>query len=674
MNDINSNNCIKNQGDCLLYLNFFLLMIMTANKFICYTWFMQRNNLFQILLRQQSLYSNKCYSTCSDSAEEHEIPIENIRNFSIVAHVDHGKSTLADRLLELTGAIKENSGKQILDKLQVERERGITVKAQTASLNYTYEGTKYLLNLIDTPGHVDFSAEVHRSLAPCQGVILVIDANDGVQAQTVANFHLAIKFNLIIIPVINKIDMKQANPARVINQLETLFNIKESDVLKVSAKLGTGVPKILDAIVERIPPPDAYRDKPFRALMFDSWYDKYKGTILLIYVKEGFLSLNQQITLMYTKKSYIVKKLSLLRPSEEDVNKLFAGQIGCISCSMKSPKEAIIGDTLHSKNNVVEPLLGFKSPKPMVFSGVYPIDKSQFEAMRTAIEKLTLNDSSVSVILESSIALGQGWRIGFLGLLHMEVFMQRLEQEYGALSVVTTPSVTYKAKIFGKKNIKKYKGDMITFSNPADFPDTQIVEEFYEPMVLGTIITPNEYIGAIMSLCLEKRGIQHSMRDVGFNRTMFQYVLPLNEIIIDLHDTLKRITSGYGTFDYEDYGYEPTKITKLDIALNGNIVDEFSIIVHDSKVRKTSRQICEKLVDILPRQLYEIAIQAMVRGKVIARETLKPYKKDVTAKLYGGDITRKMKLLAQQAAGKKKMKMAATINIPRETFINLLKK
>ncbi|XP_017797855.1 PREDICTED: translation factor GUF1 homolog, mitochondrial [Habropoda laboriosa] len=621
----------------------------------------------KITILQYLHLCNKFYSTKSDVNKEYDIPTENIRNFSIIAHVDHGKSTLADRILELTGAIKVNSGKQILDKLQVEKERGITVKAQTASLNYVYKGTKFLLNLIDTPGHVDFCAEVHRSLAPCQGVLLVVDANDGVQAQTVANFYLAIKRSLVIIPVINKIDLKTANPARVANQLQTLFDIKDSDILKVSAKLGTGVPNVLDAIVERIPPPDAYRDKPFKALLFDCWYDKYKGAILLIYIKEGSLSIREHITFMYTKKSYEIRNLTLLRPFEEPVNKLFAGQIGCISCNMRSTKEAFIGDTVHIKNNVVEPLLGFKSPKPMVFSGVYPIEQSEFEVMRVAIEKLTLNDSSVSVTLETSVALGQGWRIGFLGLLHMEVFMQRLEQEYGAISIVTTPSVTYKAKILGKKNIKKYGNDMISFNNPADFPDYQIVEEYYEPMVLGTVIAP-------ISLCLEKRGVQQLTKDAGNNRVLFQYILPLNEIIIDLHDTLKCITSGYGTFDYEDYDYEPTNIVKLNVALNGNIVEEFSAIVHTSKVCTISRQICAKLVDILPRQLFEIVIQAVVKGKVIARETLKPYKKNVTAKLYGGDITRRMKLLAQQAHGKKKMKMAAKICVPRETFINLLKK
>ncbi|CAD1477240.1 unnamed protein product, partial [Heterotrigona itama] len=622
----------------------------------------------------QLLYLNKFYSTNSEVAREYDTPIENIRNFSIIAHVDHGKSTLADRLLEITGAIKVNSGKQILDKLQVEKERGITVKAQTASLNYTYKGIKYLLNLIDTPGHVDFSAEVHRSLTACQGVILIVDANDGVQAQTVANYYLAIKHNLVIVPVINKIDLKYANPDRVLNQLETLFDIKESDVLKISAKLGTGVSKVLDAVVERIPPPDVCRDKPFRALIFDSWYEKYKGTILLIYIKEGFLSLKQHIVSTYNKKPYEVRTISLLRPSEEVVNKLFAGQIGCISCNMKSSNETIIGDTLHLKDHVTEPLLGFKAPKPMVFSGVYPIEKSEFEILKIAIEKLTLNDSSVTVTMETSVALGQGWRLGFLGLLHMEVFMQRLEQEYGAHSVVTTPSVTYKAKIFGKKNVKQYKTDMISFNNPANFPDPSIVEEFYEPMVLGTIIAPIEHIGTVMNLCFERRGIQQMAKDIGHNRTMFQFLLPLNEIIVDFHDVLKRVTSGYGTFDYEDSGYQPANIVKLNIALNGKVVEEFSTIVHASKARAIGKQICEKMLDILPRQMFEIAIQAIVSGKVLARENLKAYKKDVTAKLYGGDVTRRMKLLAQQAEGKKKMKMIGKICVPRETFINLLKK
>ncbi|XP_076389206.1 translation factor waclaw isoform X2 [Megachile rotundata] len=569
---------------------------------ICQIWHFQKNFKFLQSIERHYLFANNKYYTTKVDKEE-EIPVENIRNFSIIAHVDHGKSTLADRLLELTGAIKTNSGKQILDKLQVEKERGITVKAQTASLNYTYNGIKYLLNLIDTPGHVDFSAEVHRSLAPCQGVILVIDANDGVQAQTVANFHLAVKQNLVMIPVINKIDLKNANPEKVMDQLKMLFNIEKSEVMKISAKFGTGVPQILDAIVERIPPPEVCRDKPFRGLVFDSWYDKYKGTILLVYIKEGSISIKQQITSIYNKKSYEIKNISLLRPSEEYVNKLVAGQIGCISCNMKSSNEAFIGDTLHIKNEIVQPLMGFQSPKPMVFSGIYPIEQSQFDAMRTAIEKLTLNDSSVTITLESSVALGQGWRIGFLGLLHMEVFMQRLEQEYGALSIVTSPSVTYKAKIVGKKNIKKYNSEIITFNNPAQFPDPKIVTEFYEPFILGTIIAPTEYMGTIMSLCLEKRGVQQLTKDVGHNRTLYQFLLPLNEVIVDLHDTLKRLTSGYASFDYEESDYEISNIVK-----------------------------------------------------------------------YGGDVTRKMKLLAKQAEGKKHMKMIGKISIPRDTFINLYKR
>lgn len=644
-------------------------------RIICQIWHSQRNfNILQPIERHYLFAKNKYYSTKIEVDKEQEIPVENIRNFSIIAHVDHGKSTLADRLLELTGAIKANSGKQILDKLQVEKERGITVKAQTASLNYTYNGTKYLLNLIDTPGHADFSAEVHRSLAPCQGVVLVIDANDGVQAQTVANFHLAVKHNLVLIPVINKIDLKNANPERVMDQLNMLFNIEKSEVMKISAKFGTGVPQILDAIVERIPPPEVCRDKPFRALVFDSWYDKYKGTVLLIYIKEGSLSMKQQITSIYNKKSYEIKNISLLRPFEECVDKLVAGQIGCISCSMKSPKEALIGDTLHIKNEVVEPLMGFQSPKPMVFSGIYPIEQAQFNAMRTAIEKLTLNDSSVTLTMESSVALGHGWKIGFLGLLHMEVFMQRLEQEYGALSIVTAPSVTYKAKIFGKKNIKKYNSDIISFNNPADFPDPVNVTEFYEPFIIGSIIAPTEYTGVVMSLCLERRGVQQLIKDVGHNRTLYQFSLPLNEVIIDFHDTLKRLTSGYASFDYEESGYEVSRIVKLCIALNGDTVDELSTIVHHSNARIKGKELCAKLVELIPRQLFEIVIQAIVNGHIIARETIKPYRKDVTAKLYGGDITRKKKLLAKQAEGKKRMKMIGKICLPRDTFINLYKR
>ncbi|KAL0110942.1 hypothetical protein PUN28_012775 [Cardiocondyla obscurior] len=615
---------------------------------------------------------NRHFAKQATTDIEYNVPAETIRNFSIVAHVDHGKSTLADRLLELTGAIKANSGHQVLDNLQVEKERGITVKAQTASLFYSYQGKEYLLNLIDTPGHVDFSAEVQRSLAPCQGVILLVDANDGVQAQTVANYYLAREKNLVIIPVINKIDLKNANPEKVKEQLKKLLEI-DIDVIKISAKLGIGINKVLNAIVEKIPPPTIARDKPFRALIFDSWYDKYKGAISLIYVKDGALSVGKQITSVYMKKSYEVRNIFLLRPYAENVKTIFAGQVGAISCNMKS-KEAHIGDTLHLRHQPVDSLQGFKPPKPMVFAGVYPIDQTQFASLQTAIDKLTLNDSAVSAIFESSNALGRGFRIGFLGLLHMEVFIQRLEQEYEAQPVVTAPTVTYKAKIFGSKNITKYQGDTITFNNPINFPDPQIVSEFYEPMIIATIITPDTYMRKIMSLCYEKRGKEKLNKIIGNDRFMLQYVMPLNEVILDFHDSLKSISSGYASFDYEDYDYQISDIVKLNILLNGKVVEELSTIIHRSQVSTMGRKLCVKLLDTIPRQLFEIAIQAAVGNKVIARETLKPYKKDVTAKLYGGDVTRRKKLLAQQTEGKKKMKMIGKISLPRDTFINVLKR
>ncbi|EFN80045.1 GTP-binding protein GUF1-like protein, partial [Harpegnathos saltator] len=603
----------------------------------------------------------------------YDIPVQLIRNFSIIAHVDHGKSTLADRLLEITGAVKANSGKQILDNLQVERERGITVKAQTASLSYFYRGRNFLLNLIDTPGHVDFAAEVRRSLSPCQGVILLVDANDGVQAQTVANYYLAREKDLVIVPVINKIDMKNANPEKVHDQLRTLFGTDDIGVTMISAKLGIGIDMILDAVVEKIPPPTVTRVDPFRALIFDSWYDKYKGTISLIYVKDGSLSVGEHVNFLHINKSYEIKNISFLRPHVEDIRTIFAGQVGIVSCNMKS-KVACIGDTLHLKQHTVDPLERFDPPKPMVFAGVYPTDQSQFTSLQTAIDKLALNDSAVAIAIESSVALGRGWRIGFLGLLHMEVFIQRLEQEYKAQPIVTAPAVTYKAKIFGAKNITKYQGDTVIFNNPEHFPDPLIVREFYEPMIVATIITPVEYTNQIVSLCREKRGIEKSNESISNDRLVLRYIMPLNEIIVDFHDSLKNISSGYASFDYEDHDYQSSNIVKLDILLNGKMVQELSTIVHAEKAHQTGKKICVKLLEIIPQQLFEIAIQAAVGSKVIARETLKPYKKDVTAKLYGGDITRRNKLLTKQAQGKKKLRMIGKISLPKDTFINILKK
>ncbi|XP_058789262.1 translation factor GUF1 homolog, mitochondrial isoform X2 [Phymastichus coffea] len=573
------------------------------------------------------------YSTNKDDLKEYETPLENIRNFSIIAHVDHGKSTLADRLLELTGAIKVNSGMQILDKLQVEKERGITVKAQTVSLKYKLDGIEYVLNLIDTPGHVDFASEVYRSLAACQGVILVVDANDGVQAQTVANFYLAFGCDLIIIPVINKIDLKNANPEKVAKQLFNLFDIKEKEILKISAKLGLNIEEVLKAIIRRIPPPPSDRDKPLKSLIFDSWFDRYRGCIALVYVKDGVVSIGDQIASCHTGKSYDIKSLSFLRPEEEFVKKIYAGQVGCITCNMRSSGEAYIGDTLHLKSTPVEPLPGFKIAKSMVFAGVYPMDQSQYLSLQSAIEKLTLNDNAVSVTKESSPALGQGWRLGFLGLLHMEVFSQRLEQEHDAQAILTAPGVTYRAKITGKKNIIKYKSDEIYFSNPCQFPDVQIIQELFEPMVIGTIIAPMKYLGAIMSICMERRGVEQSTINIDNERIMIKFKLPLNEIIVDFHDELKSVSSGYASFDYEDCGYEKSNIIKMDVLLNGQQVEELSTLVHYTKATEKARKMCLKLLEIVPRQQFLIAIQVCVGAKVLARENLKPYRKDVAAKL-----------------------------------------
>ncbi|KAF2898039.1 hypothetical protein ILUMI_08135 [Ignelater luminosus] len=622
-------------------------------------------------------FSKKAFSSKENDRlqiDYSEIPIYRIRNFSIIAHVDHGKSTLADRLLEHTGAIKANSGhSQVLDKLQVERERGITVKAQSASIIYKYKEENYLLNLIDTPGHVDFSNEVSRSLSACQGVILLVDANEGVQAQTVANFYLAFGNDLVIVPVLNKIDLKNADPDRVCKQLQTLFDIEPTQVLRISAKLGVGIDDVLEAIIERLPAPKVNRQSAFKALLFDSWYDRYRGVLSLIYIKDGDVNVGDQITYYHTKKSYEVKTLAVLRPQEENVKKLVAGQIGLIGCNMRSSQEAHIGDTIHKINVDIEPLPGFKPARPMVFAGIYPFDQSQHVSLRNAIEKLVLNDSAVTVAVDTSPALGQGWRLGFLGLLHLEVFSQRLQQEYDAEPILTAPSVTYKLKLKETKQTIK-QGDVIYVSNPVHFPDYLQIAEYYEPMVIGTIITPDKYLGSVISLCMEKRGVQRNATNIDNDRVMLQFDLPLCEIVLDFHDTLKTISSGYASFDYEDNGYQQTHLVKLQILLNGTPVDELSSIIHSSRVDVIGRKMVSSLKDIIPRQLIQIAIQAVVNGKVIARETLKAYRKDVTAKLYGGDVTRRMKLLAQQTAGKKRMRAIANVSLPREAFIDVLKR
>ncbi|CAK7290490.1 Translation factor GUF1, mitochondrial [Vulpes lagopus] len=600
--------------------------------------------------------------------------VENTRNFSIIAHVDHGKSTLADRLLELTGTIdKTKNNKQVLDKLQVERERGITVKAQTASLFYNCEGKQYLLNLIDTPGHVDFSYEVSRSLSACQGVLLVVDANEGIQAQTVANFFLAFEAQLSVIPVINKIDLKNADPERVEKQIEKVFDIPRNECIKISAKLGTNVERVLQAVIERIPPPKVHRKNPLKALVFDSTFDQYRGVIANVALFDGIVSKGDKIVSAHTKKTYEVNEIGVLNPNEQPTHKLYAGQVGYLIAGMKDVTEAQIGDTLYLHKQPVEPLPGFKSAKPMVFAGMYPIDQSEYNNLKSAVEKLTINDSSVTVHRDSSLALGAGWRLGFLGLLHMEVFNQRLEQEYNASVILTTPTVPYKAVLSSAKLIKEYREKEITIINPAQFPDKSKVTEYLEPVVLGTIITPDEYIGKVMMLCQARRAVQKNMMYIDQNRVMLKYLFPLNEIVVDFYDSLKSLSSGYASFDYEDAGYQTAELVKMDILLNGNIVEELVTIVHKDKAHSVGKVICERLKDSLPRQLFEIAIQAAIGSKIIARETVKAYRKNVLAKCYGGDITRKMKLLKRQAEGKKKLRKIGNIEVPKDAFIKVLR-
>ncbi|KAG8453632.1 hypothetical protein GDO86_000316 [Hymenochirus boettgeri] len=594
---------------------------------------------------------------------------------SIIAHVDHGKSTLADRLLEITGCIpKADSNKQVLDKLQVERERGITVKAQTASLFYSFEGKKYLLNLIDTPGHVDFSYEVSRSLSACQGVLLVVDANEGIQAQTVANFFLAFEAQLSIIPVINKIDLKNADPERVEKQIEKMFDISTSDCIRISAKYGTNVERVLQEVITKIPPPKFDRSAPLKALLFDSTFDHYRGVVANIALFGGMVCKGHKIMSASSGKSYDVSEVGILTPEEVPADKLYAGQVGYLIAGMKEVKEAQIGDTLCLQKQPVKALPGFKSAKPMVFAGMYPVDQSEYNNLKSALDKLTLNDSSVTVHRDSSAALGAGWRLGFLGLLHLEVFNQRLEQEYNASVIMTSPTVPYKAVLSSQKLIKEYGENEITIVNPADFPEKYQVLEYLEPMVLGTVISPDEYLSKIMALCQSRRAIQKSLVYIDDKRIMMKFLFPLNEIVVDFYDGLKSLSSGYASFDYEDAGYQPADLVKMDILLNGRHVEELVTIAHKEKAYSAGKSICERLRDSIPRQLFEIAIQAVIGSKVIARETVKAYRKNVLAKCYGGDITRKMKLLKRQAEGKKKMRQIGNVEVPKDAFINVLKR
>ncbi|OGB83914.1 elongation factor 4 [candidate division TM6 bacterium RIFCSPHIGHO2_12_FULL_32_22] len=592
---------------------------------------------------------------------------DKIRNFSIIAHIDHGKSTLADRLLEYTGTISDREKKeQFLDKLQVERERGITVKAQTASMFYTIAGQTYLLNLIDTPGHVDFTYEVSRSLYACQGALLLVDAAQGVQAQTMANFYLAFDQDLKIVPILNKIDLPNADPEKVARELEHLFDFKKEEIIAASAKTGIGIEDILTAVVERIPAPHGNLDKPLKALLFDSWFDNYKGVICLIAIKDGQISKGDKITLAHNNITYEVLDLGLMYPNEKPMESLYAGQVGYLITGMKTVKEARVGDTVYHYKKPVPLLPGFKPSKPMVFAGIYPVDSTEFELLSEAIEKLTLNDASIWLEKKTSAALGLGFRCGFLGLLHMDVFKQRLEQEYNINIIITSPSVLYK--------IKKSNGETIDVENPADFPSPQYIEEIYEPMIIGTIITPKQYLGAIIKLCEEKRGQQIDLKFIEEDRVILKYKLPLNETASDFYDELKTVSSGYASFDYEQADYEPSDLVKMDILLNGKIIDALSVIVHRDKAYYTGKEIAAKLKNVIPRQLFEVAIQAAIGAKILSRENVSALRKNVTAKCYGGDITRKRKLLEKQKEGKKKMKQIGNIEVPQEAFLTILKK
>ncbi|XP_076877942.1 translation factor Guf1, mitochondrial isoform X2 [Brachyhypopomus gauderio] len=614
-------------------------------------------------------------SSAGKNIDMSKFPVDRIRNFSIIAHIDHGKSTLADRLLEMTGAIaKTERNKQVLDKLQVERERGITVKAQTASLFYQHNGQTYLLNLIDTPGHVDFNYEVSRSLSACQGVLLIVDANQGIQAQTVANFYLAFEAQLTIIPVINKIDLKNAEPDRVEKQIEKVFDIPKEECIRISAKLGTNVDQVLQEVVKRIPPPTANVEEPFKALVFDSTFDHYRGVVANIALFGGQVTKGDRIVSAHLGKTYEVNELGVLRPDEHPTERLYAGQVGYVIAGMKEVKDAQIGDTLHLHTFPVEPLPGFTPAKSMVFAGMYPMDQSEYTTLRRAVEKLTLNDSSVTVQKDSSLALGAGWRLGFLGLLHMEVFNQRLEQEYNASVIITAPTVPYKATLLSAKLIKEYGEEEVTIINPAQFPDKSQVVEYQEPMVVGTIIAPDEFTGKIMSLCLSRRAVQKNMVYIDDHRVMMKYLFPLNEIVVDFYDELKSMSSGYASFDYEDAGYQPAELIKIDFLLNGKPVEELTTIVHKDRAYTTGKAMCEKLKDSIPRQMFEIAVQAAIGSKIIARETIKAYRKNVLAKCYGGDVTRKMKLLKKQAEGKKKMRRIGNVEVPKDAFMNVLKR
>ena len=591
-----------------------------------------------------------------------------IRNFSIIAHIDHGKSTLADRLIESTGTLTEREMEaQVLDNMELERERGITIKAQTVRLHYRgKDGEVYELNLIDTPGHVDFTYEVSRSLAACEGALLVVDAAQGVEAQTLANVYMALEHDLEIIPVINKIDLPSADPDRVKEEIEEAIGLDASEAILTSAKTGVGIEEILDAIVERIPPPKGEDNAPLRALIFDSYFDSYKGAIAHVRLMEGHIKKGMELKMMATGKTFEVTDVGCFRPAPAELGELTAGEVGFVAGSLKNVRDVLVGDTVTSaKNPAPEPLPGYRGVTPMVYCGLYPVDSADYDNLKDALEKLQLNDAALIFEPETSIALGFGYRCGFLGLLHMDVIQERLEREYGMKLITTAPSVIY--------HVHKTNGTMLKVDNPSKLPPPTEIDFIEEPFVKATVIVPKDYVGPVMEVSQEKRGTFESMDYLDTNRVMIIYHIPLSEIIYDYFDRLKSTTRGYASLDYELADYRQSRLVKLDILLNGDPVDALSTIVHADRAATRGRQLAQKLKEIIPQQMFEIPIQAAVGNKIIARENVRAMRKDVLAKCYGGDISRKRKLLEKQKEGKKRMKAVGSVEVPQEAFMAILK-
>ncbi len=593
--------------------------------------------------------------------------LKHIRNFAVIAHIDHGKSTLADRIIEYCGGLTEREmTEQVLDSMDIEKERGITIKAQTVRLNYkAKDGNIYQLNLIDTPGHVDFSYEVSRSLASCEGSVLVVDSTQGVEAQTLANVYLAIENNHEIVPVLNKIDLPSSEPERIKQQIEDVIGLDASDAIETSGKTGLGVDNLLEAIVNRLPSPKGDKDAPLKALLIDSWYDSYLGVIILVRVHDGILRKKTSIRMMSNNAVYNIDKVGVFTPKMQDTEALYPGEVGFITASIKSVSDCNIGDTItDNKTPCNEPLSGFKPSVPVVFCSIFPTDSSQYEALKDALAKLKLNDASINYQNENSAALGLGFRCGFLGLLHMEIIQERIGREFDLDIITTAPSVAYK--------IHLTNGDELMLHNPADMPDLSTVNYIEEPMVKATILVPDNYLGSVLKLCTERRGEQIELTYVG-SRAMVVYNIPLNEIVFDFYDRLKSITSGYASFDYELTGYQKSDLVKVQILINEEPVDALAFLCHRSQAETRGRQICERLKDLIPRHLFKIPIQAAIGGRVVARETISAMRKDVTAKCYGGDITRKRKLLDKQKKGKQRMRQFGKVEVPQSAFIEALR-